>query len=53
LDLQKIDELIQKLEFKPEGYETLQDQIIWRDLCFVLDQDEDFGIILDIARNVE
>jgi phenylalanyl-tRNA synthetase beta chain len=53
LDLQKIDELIQKVEFKPEWYETLQDQIVWRDLCFVVNQDEDFGTILNIAKNIE
>ncbi len=53
LDLQKVDELIQNIEFKPEWYETLQDQIVWRDLCFVIDQNEDFGKILQIAKNIE
>ncbi|HRX63834.1 MAG TPA: phenylalanine--tRNA ligase subunit beta [Candidatus Absconditabacterales bacterium] len=53
LDLQKISDLIQKVEFKPEGYETLQDQIVWRDLCFVIDQDKDFDIVLDTAKNVQ
>lgn len=28
-------------------YETLQDQIIYRDLCFVLDESQDFGTILN------
>jgi len=53
LDLQKISDLIQKVEFKPEWYETLQDQIVWRDLCFVIDQDKDFDIVLDTAKNVQ
>lgn len=52
IGLQKIDKLIQKVEFKPEGYETLQDQIVWRDLCFVLDEKQDYGKVLDITKNV-
>jgi hypothetical protein len=42
LDLEKIDHLMDKIEFVAEGYETLQDQIVWRDLCFVIDQKKDF-----------
>jgi hypothetical protein len=42
LDLEKIDHLMDKIEFVAEGYETLQDQIVWRDLCFVIDQEKDF-----------
>jgi hypothetical protein len=42
LDLEKIDHLMDKIEFVAEGYETLQDQIVWRDLCFVMDQEKDF-----------
>jgi len=42
LDLEKIDHLMSKIEFVAEGYETLQDQIVWRDLCFVIDQEKDF-----------
>lgn len=38
----KIDHLMDKIEFVAEGYETLQDQIVWRDLCFVIDQEKDF-----------
>jgi len=42
LDLEKINHLMDKIEFVAEGYETLQDQIVWRDLCFVIDQEKDF-----------
>ncbi|HOG15375.1 MAG TPA: hypothetical protein PK674_02200, partial [Candidatus Absconditabacterales bacterium] len=27
--------------------------IVWRDLCFVIDQEKDFGEVLNIAKNVE
>ncbi|HKL44051.1 MAG TPA: phenylalanine--tRNA ligase subunit beta [Candidatus Absconditabacterales bacterium] len=53
LDIEKIDELVKKVEFKPEGYETLQDQIVWRDLCFVLDQKDDYGLVLDSVKNIK
>lgn len=53
LDLEKIDHLMDKIEFVAEGYETLQDQIVWRDLCFVIDQKKDFWDVLNIAKNVE
>jgi phenylalanyl-tRNA synthetase beta subunit len=33
-------------------YETLQDQIIWRDLCFVVDADKDFGSVLEAVKAV-
>lgn len=32
------------------GYSTLQDQWIDRDLCFVVDDTQDFGPILDAAK---
>jgi phenylalanyl-tRNA synthetase beta subunit len=53
LDLVEIDKIVQKVEFKPEWYETLQDQIVWRDLCFVVNSEDDYGNILDIVKNVE
>lgn len=53
LDLEKINEAKEKLEFKPKWYETLQDQIIWRDLCFVLDEKNDYGEVLNLIKNVE
>jgi len=33
-------------------YETLQDQIIWRDLCFVVDTDKDFEELLSAIKKV-
>lgn len=35
------------------SYETLQDQIVWRDLCFVLDNDRNFGNILSEVEKVK
>jgi phenylalanyl-tRNA synthetase beta chain len=52
LDLQIIDNLMQQVEFKPEWYETLKDQIVWRDLCFVLDDKDDYSKILNVVKNV-
>ena len=34
------------------NYETLQDQIIWRDICFVVDADKDFGPVLEAVKAV-
>jgi phenylalanyl-tRNA synthetase beta subunit len=53
LDLEKIDNFIQKIKFKSEWYETLQDQIVWRDLCFVLNSSEDYSKILDVVKKVD
>lgn len=33
-------------------YETLQDQIVWRDLCFVIDASKDFDTIITAIKNV-
>lgn len=33
-------------------FETLQDQIIWRDLCFVVDTSTDFARIIDAVAQV-
>ena len=35
------------------SYETLQDQIVYRDLCFVVDVDKDFGEILDAVKTIK
>lgn len=35
-----------------KNYETLQDQIIWRDLCFVIDGDQDFSGIIESAKSI-
>ncbi|MEI6118372.1 MAG: hypothetical protein WCP92_03905 [bacterium] len=33
-------------------YETLQDQIIWRDVCFVVDSNKSFDEIITAIKNV-
>ena len=33
-------------------FETLQDQIIWRDLCFVVDANKDFEAVIKAVKNV-
>ena len=52
LDLHSINELLKSTDYVVDGYETLQDQIVWRDLCFVVDEDVDYGTVLDVAKNV-
>jgi len=51
-DLPTINEFLQNTDYVVDGYETLQDQIVWRDLCFVIDENVDYGIVLDVAKNV-
>ena len=53
LDLEAIDGIKQQVEFKAEWYETLQDQIVWRDLCFVLDDADDYAKVLDVVKDVD
>jgi hypothetical protein len=52
LDLPSIDAFLNETDYVVEGYETLQDQIVWRDLCFVLDENLDYGTVLDVVKNV-
>jgi phenylalanyl-tRNA synthetase beta subunit len=33
-------------------YESLQDQIIYRDLCFVIDENKTFEVILDAINEI-
>ncbi len=35
------------------SYETIQDQIVYRDLCFVIDEDKEFGEILDKVKAIK
>jgi len=51
-DLPSINDFVQNIDYVVDGYETLQDQIVWRDLCFVVDEDVDYGTVLDVAKNV-
>src|SRR5574344_1440222 len=34
------------------SYETLQDQIIWRDICFVVDANKSFDGVISAVKNV-
>lgn len=45
--------LSQNKEAITYSFETLKDQIVWRDLCFVLDEKEDFAQILDGVKNID
>jgi len=42
-----------KKEQKTYSFETLQDQIISRDLCFVVDKTKDFGEVIDAVKSVK
>jgi phenylalanyl-tRNA synthetase beta chain len=35
------------------SFETLQDQIVWRDCCFVIDQATSYQTLQDVIKNVE
>ncbi|HCB51455.1 TPA: hypothetical protein DEP21_02665 [Patescibacteria group bacterium] len=34
-------------------YETLQDQIVWRDLCFVIDNNQTFDAVLNSVKEIK
>lgn len=53
LDLPTIDNLLKNTTYVADWYETLQDQIVWRDLCFVLDESNDYWSVLDVVKNVD
>lgn len=46
-------DFVRKTTHKIASYETLQDQIIWRDLCFVIDEWVSFWWILTAIRRVK
>ncbi len=52
LDLDKVACVLKSEWEQTYVYETLQDQIIWRDLCFVVDADKDFGPVLEAVKAV-
>lgn len=53
LSLPKLIEIRNNSEKKPISYETLQEQIIWRDLCFVVDSSDNFDSILKSIKNIK
>ena len=53
ISLEKIKELRVQWVEKTYIYETMQDQILWRDLSFVIDEKEDFSKVLSAIRTIE
>ena len=53
ISLEKIKELRSQSSEKTYIYETMQDQILWRDLSFVIDEKEDFSKVLSAIRKIE
>lgn len=52
LDIDKIVNFLKEAGERHYHYETLQDQIIYRDLCFVVDTDKEFGWVLEAVKKV-
>jgi len=52
LDLGKLIQVVENIWEKKYQYETLQDQIIWRDLCFVVDVSKNFDAVIDAVKKV-
>ena len=52
LNLSTIVENKQEEQEHIYSYETLQDQIIWRDLCFVVEANKDFAPIINAVQEV-
>jgi len=52
LNITAIIENTQETEKHIYTYETLQDQIIWRDLCFVVDANKGFDSVITAVKKV-
>ena len=52
LNITDIIDYVKHTEAHGYTYETLQDQIVWRDLCFVIGADKDFDSIITAVRKV-
>lgn len=53
LSLPKLIEIKNTWETKATTYETLQDQIVWRDLCFVVESTTSFEAILRAIKDIK
>jgi len=53
LSLSTLIEIKNNLEIKAKSYETLQDQIVWRDLCFVVDNTSSFEAVLKAIKDTK
>lgn len=52
LNIEILVELFKNAKIKTD-YETLQNQIVWRDLCFVVDESEDFENIVNAMKKTK
>jgi phenylalanyl-tRNA synthetase beta chain len=52
-DIDTIIALLKDAGERQYAYETLQDQIVYRDLCFVVDAEKDFEGIVNAVKNVK
>ena len=53
LSLEAVKVLRAEASEKTYIYETMQDQILWRDLSFVIDEKSDFSKLLSALRKIE
>ena len=53
ISLEVVKALRDQLSEKTYTYETVQDQILWRDLSFVIDEKEDFSKLLSSIRKID
>ena len=53
ISLEAIKALRAEATEKTYIYETMQDQILWRDLSFVIDEKSDFSKVLSALRKIE
>lgn len=53
LNLESLLDLISNIWESNYSYETLQDQIVYRDLCFVVDVNKNYGEILDGIKTIK
>ncbi|MEI6425914.1 MAG: phenylalanine--tRNA ligase subunit beta [Candidatus Absconditabacteria bacterium] len=52
LSLEKLLSVTKSVDEQKYSYETLQDQILWRDLCFVVDKGERFDAVVRAVSKV-
>ncbi len=53
LDMENLIEECKSVSFTSTGYESLQDQIVYRDLCFVVDSDKTYEAVLESVKWVK
>lgn len=53
MEMEWLIEAMESVKFLSSGYESLQDQIIYRDLCFVVESNESYEKILEAVKWVK